>query len=404
MTTKLQQNRARISRVAVAALSWAMAIAPAMLAAPPAAAQTFKLLYAFSGGSDGGGPYGTPLFTGGDVYCTTFYGGGAVQAGTVFEYAPNLSAGFPLYAFAGPPYDGGAPMAGLVTDGFGNFFGTLTQGGFTGHGMAFEFSQGAESPVEVFNGTDGDNPEGSLFIDSQSDLYGTTSQGGANDSGTVFDYSGSGGGFTQLYSFGNHSGDGVGPASSVVPQVLKNGELVVYGTTTEGGAYGWGTVFSFNIKTRLETVLYSFHGLKDGGTPVGGLVLYGSNLFGTASAGGDNNGTAGNGVVFKLNTKTGAHSVVHTFTGADGSEPLATLLSDGKGDFYGTTYIGGAHGYGTVFELNSTGTLTTLYSFTNGTDGAYPYAGLGMDSSGNLYGAAAAGGQYASGTLFEITP
>jgi uncharacterized repeat protein (TIGR03803 family) len=377
-----------------------------MLATPSAAAQTFKLLYAFTGGADGGGPWGTPLLSGGDIYCTTFYGGGPSHAGTVFEYLLSPPAGFPIYAFAGQPNDGAAPMSGLVTDGFGDFFGTTTQGGFGQHGILYEISQGTELVVQIFNGPDGETPEGNLLIDQAGDLYGTTSQGGANDSGTVFAFSGSGGGFIELHSFGNGAGDGVGPASGVVLQLLQsNGDLVLYGTTTEGGAHSWGTVFSVNLKTKAETVLYSFHGGKDGGTPAGGLVLDAKgDLYGTTSAGGSANGTAGNGVVFKLNIRSHRYSLVHTFTGADGSQPLATLLPDGKGNFYGTTYVGGAHGYGTVFQLNSAGALTTLYNFTNGTDGAYPYAGLAMDSSGNFYGTATGGGQYGWGTLFEITP
>jgi uncharacterized repeat protein (TIGR03803 family) len=411
MTTgKLELNRNRKPRVVTALLAWGLAIVPAMIATPSAAAQTFKLLYAFTGGADGGGPWGTPLLTGGDIYCTTFYGGSpsSNQAGTVFElFLFNPPFGYPIYAFAGQPYDGAAPMSGLVTDGFGDFFGTTTQGGFTQHGTIYEISQGTESVVQVLNGSNGATPEGSLLMDPLGDLYGTTSEGGANDSGSVFAFTAFGS-FVSLYSFGNYAGDGVGPASGLVLQVVPNNGvpyIVLYGTTTEGGAHGWGTVFSVNTKTKTETVLYSFHGAKDGGTPVGGLALDGKgNLYGTTSAGGSAHGTAGNGVVFKLNIKSHQYGLAHSFTGADGSQPLAALLPDGKGNFYGTTYAGGAHGYGTVFELNSAGALTTLYSFTNGTDGSYPYAGVTMDSSGNLYGAATGGGQYGWGTIFEIVP
>jgi uncharacterized repeat protein (TIGR03803 family) len=296
-------------------------------------------------------------------------------------------------------------MGGMVTDGFGDFFGTTTQGGFQMRGTIYEISQGVESVATIFNGSDGETPEGSLIIDAIGDLYGTTSQGGANDSGTVFAFNG---GLVSLYSFGNYTGDGVGPASGLALEVVSNNGNpyeVLYGTTTEGGAHGWGTVFSVNVKTKAETVLYSFVGGAKGGTPVAGLTLDGQgNLYGATSAGGSANGTAGNGIVFKLNIKSRRFTVVHTFTGADGSQPMATLLADGKGNYYGTTFAGGAHGYGTVFEINSSDTLTTLYNFTNGTDGSHPYAGLAMDSSGNLYGAATGGGQYGWGTLFEIEP
>jgi|SRR5580658_1317885 uncharacterized repeat protein (TIGR03803 family) len=401
MRDDLQRKPNRRSRFVGAALVWGLSLIPAISATPKASAQTFKTLYAFTGGADGGGPWGTPLLSGGILYQTTFYGGNssANDAGTVFEFLTTTLTGSYLYQFAGQPFDGSSPMGGLITDGFGDFFGTTTQGGFSLRGTIYEISQGSEVVVTNFNGQNGDTPEGSLFIDAVGNLYGTTSNGGTNDSGTVFAFSVDGS-FVQLYNFGDYKGDGIGPASSVL---LHQG--VLYGVTTEGGTYGWGTVFSVNVKTKAEAILYDFRGGPKGGTPVGGLALDGKgNLYGTASAGGSANQNAGNGVIFMLNIKSQQYTVVHTFTGADGSQPLAALVSDGQGNFYGTTNAGGAKGYGTVFELNSAGTLTTLYSFTNGTDGAYPYAGVTLDSSGNIYGAATRGGQYGWGTLFEITP
>jgi len=396
--TDRQSNSRCGSRMLRGAIMWALALAPAVLLAPPAAAQTFKTLYAFTGGLDGGAPWGTPLLSGSILYLTAFSGGSpaANDAGAISWYYVNASAGSYLYDFAGQPNDGSAPMGGLVTDGFGDFFGTTTQGGFSLRGTIYEYSGGYESVLYNFSGRDGDAPEGNLIVDPVGNLYGTTSNGGANDSGTVFAFNGS---LVQLYNFGNGINDGIAPASGLV---LKSGYL--YGVTTEGGQYGWGTIFAVDIKTKLETVLYSFNGKHNGGTPVGGLVLDGKgNLYGTASKGGSTHGNAGDGVIFMLNIKSKQLTLVHALTGADGSDPLAALVSDGKGNFYGTTFTGGVFGYGTVFQLNSaTDTLTTLYNFTNGTDGSYPYAGVTLDSSGNVYGSATRGGQYGWGTLFEI--
>jgi uncharacterized repeat protein (TIGR03803 family) len=128
------------------------------------------------------------------------------------------------------------------------------------------------------------------------------------------------------------------------------------------------------------------------------------NLYGTASTAGSPPGNGGHGVIFKVNIKSHRLTTVYTFTGTDGSDPTASMIADGQGNFYGTTFSGGANGYGTVFKLGSDGTFQTIYSFANGADGAYPYAGLTIDFSGNLYGAATRGGQYGWGTLFEITP
>lgn len=370
-----------------------------LLAAHSLRGQTFSVLHAFTGGSEGGGPYGTPLLSNGTLYATTYSGGSpAAHAGTVYEYVVATKLGAYLYQFAGQPYDGSTPMGGLVTDGVGDFYGTTSGGGFTLHGTMYQISNTTEFVIQSFNGQTGSVPEGKLFMDSQGDLWGTTSTGGINNAGTVFEFSAFGT-FTSVYSFGNIAGDGIAPASSLVSYRGK-----LYGTTTEGGKYGWGAIYSINPFNRDEAIVYSFTGRRDGGTPVGGLVADGAgNLWGTTSTGGGRTG-AGTGTVFKLSVLTSRLSTVHEFTGEDGSEPLATLVSDGAGDFYGTTYGGGPHNYGTVFKISSAGQLNTLYSFTNGTDGSYPYAGVVMDSAGNLYGTAVSGGQFGWGTLFEIVP
>ena len=381
--------------------AWGLAIGLTMLAAPSASAATFKLLYAFTGGADGGHPWATPLLTGGDLYVPAFYGGGTAtgQSGTVLEYYLAPPEGFPFYTFAGAPNDGAAPMGGMVTDGYGDFFGTTTEGGFSLKGTLYEISGGYEFVLNNFAGSNGADPEGALLMDPLGNIYGTTSEGGVNGSGTMFAYT-AGGTFVNVHNFGSLPSDGVAPASG-----LALYEAVAYGTTTEGGRHGWGVIYSVNLHTRAETVLYVFRGLTGGGTPVGGLLSDGKgNLYGTTSVGGSGTGTAGDGVVFEFNIASATYTVLHTFTGPDGSDPVATLIQDAEGNLYGTTYAGGAHGYGTVFELTPAGTFTTLYSFTNGTDGSYPYAGLTIDSSGNLYGAATSGGQYGWGTLFEITP
>jgi uncharacterized repeat protein (TIGR03803 family) len=142
----------------------------------------------------------------------------------------------------------------------------------------------------------------------------------------------------------------------------------LYGTTSGGGASGAGVVFKLN-KTG-ETVLHSFTGGADGGTPYAGLTRDSAgNLYGTTSGG----GASGAGVVFKLDT-TGTETVLHNFTGGDGAKPSAGLIRDSAGNFYGTTVFGGASNWGVVFKLDTTGTETVLHSFTGGADGGYPLA------------------------------
>ena len=111
-------------------------------------------------------------------------------------------------------------------------------------------------------------------------------------------------------------------------------------------------------------------------------------------------------MVFKLNIATAQLTVLHTFNGSDGTSPAAGLVQDSSGNMYGTTSYGGTAGYGTVFKLDSLGNFTSIYSFTGGADGAKPFAGLIVDSNGNLWGAASSGGSAPApggyGTLFFI--
>ena len=167
--------------------------------------------------------------------------------------------------------------------------------------------------------------------------------------------------------------------------------------------------------TGTETVLYSFAGGADGGSPCAGLIQDSlGNLYGTTNWGGIAAGTAGFGVVFKLDT-TGTETALYTFTGgADGGNPVAGLVQDSGGNLYGTAQAGGTasgfSGNGVVFKLSSTGTETVLHTFTGGTDGLQPAAGLFRDSAGNLYGTTVAGGvpnsecAFGCGVVFKIAP
>jgi len=183
-----------------------------------------------------------------------------------------------------------------------------------------------------------------------------------------------------LHSFTNIP-DGTYPLASLVIDAQGN----LYGTTPEGGAFGAGTLFRVDT-TGEETVLYSFTGGADGGYPYASLVLDAQGkLYGTTSEG----GAFGAGTVFTVDT-TGEETVLYSFTGgADGGYPnFSPVIFDSVGNLYGTTALGGA-AYGVVFELSPVGgawTETVLYRFTGGTDGEYPSGGLVMDSAGNLDG------------------
>jgi uncharacterized repeat protein (TIGR03803 family) len=258
------------------------------------------------------------------------------------------------------------------------------------------------SVVQSFNGTSGGgNPVNGLTLSKTGMLFGTTSTGGASGLGVVFKLTGKGA-ESVLHSFAGGA-DGATPNGSVVEDT--DGSL--YGTTTAGGASGFGTVF--RVKGTKESVLYSFADGNDGAVPEAGLVIDAAgNFYGTTNQG----GPAGNGTVFKLappTKKNGAwtETVLYSFgTGTDGANPVGGVHLDKAGNLYGTTSVGGAYGFGTVFELVAASGWkeNVLHDFQNTSDGTNPYAGLISDKKGNLYGAATDGGVNGGGTIFELSP
>ncbi len=247
-------------------------------------------------------------------------------------------------------------------------------------------------------GDDGGNPAASLIRDQSGNLYGTTENGGAFGYGTVFKLDTSGK-EAVLHTFAG--GEGMWPTAALVQDNAGN----LYGTTLDGGTpeggscvHGCGTVFKIDADGKFS-VLYAFSGGADGGSPASSLILDSEgNLYGTTLAGGNSHGywcyfLPGCGVVFQLNAH-GKETVLYAFTGGvDGGQPSSGLVRDPAGNFYGTTHFGGTSGYyGTVFRVDSAGVETVLYNFTDGTDGAGPQGTLVRDATGNLYGETNNGG------------
>jgi len=312
---------------------------------------------------------------------------------------------------------GADPAAGLLQASDGNFYGTTYAGAKNKSGTVFKITaNGTLTTLYTFcsqaSCADGERPQGRLVEAGNGDLYGTTYAGGAHNQGTVFKITLSGT-VTTLYSFCPHGGgcaDGRAPEAGLIQ--ATDGDL--YGTTYLGGANGGGTVFKITPQGRLTTV-YNFCSLArcaDGSEPVAGLIQVTSGEFyGTTYLG----GAQGNGSIFKI-TPSGTLKTLYSFCSlpncADGDLPDAGLVEATNGDLYGTTSNGGANdnGFnhpGTVFKITPSGTFATLYSFcalANCADGQGPYALLVQASNGNLYGTTQQGGNAFSGTIFEITP
>jgi uncharacterized repeat protein (TIGR03803 family) len=149
-------------------------------------------------------------------------------------------------------------------------------------------------------------------------------------------------------------------------------------------------------------VLVSFNG-TDGSFPFAGLVLGSDgNFYGTTY----NGGASAFGTAFKM-TPAGVLTTLVSFNNTNGSNPVGGLVQGTNGNFYGTTLFGGTKGWGTVFSMTPAGVLTTLVSF-NGTNGRNPYTGLAQGSDGNFYGTTyfspGNGGFNGPGTVFSMTP
>jgi uncharacterized repeat protein (TIGR03803 family) len=216
-----------------------------------------------------------------------------------------------------------------------------------------------------------------------------------------------------LYAFNGN--DGADPNGGLISDA--NGNL--YGTTYAGGTSGAGVIFEVVSPADGGWKLRVLHNFSDnapdGGTPTAGLILdRHGNFYGTTFKG----GAAGLGTVFELSCSSIGHwteHVLYSFQGnSGGANPYAGLVMDSLGNIYGTTLGGGnsgqdceSSGCGTVFQLAPTSTgwqETILYKFTdNGVDGINPTSGLILDQAGNLYGDTASGGSSGAGTVFELT-
>jgi uncharacterized repeat protein (TIGR03803 family) len=334
----------------------------------------------------------------GNLYGTT-YSGGTSGAGVVYKLDPTRHETV-LYTFTGGA-DGGNPYGGVILDSAGNIYGTTVYGGIAqgsaGYGVVFKLDPaGQETVLYTFTGgADGANSYAGLAFDSAGNLYGTTEFGGSGQGyagyGVVFKLNATGQ-ETVLYTFTNGA-DAGNPYSGVIFDSAGN----LYGTSSGYYTTGWGAVYKLTTAGQM-TVLYSFTGGTDGGIPYSGVIRDSAgNLYGTTAFGGASNA----GLVYKVDT-SGRETVLYTFAGgADGGYSQAGVVRDSAGNLYGTTTNGGTD-YGVAYKLNPSGQETVLYTFTGGADGGYPYAGLISAPGGKLFGTTYSGGKDGYGAVFEL--
>jgi uncharacterized repeat protein (TIGR03803 family) len=355
-------------------------------------ASTFTTLAPIEGSGDGGAPLAAMIDVGGTLYGTA-PNSGAGGCGVVYTFNPTTDTESVLYAFQGGS-DGCAPEGSLINVG-GMLYGTTNTGGAGSAGTVFQIdpTTGKESVLYAFTGgSDGANPVASL-IDLKGKLYGTTTIGGQTNQGTVFSVDLKTHTETVLYSFVGQ-GDGATPTSP-----LTDVKGMLYGTTSAGGASGAGagSLFSIDPTTGTLTVVYAFTNRGDGGYPHGGVVEVAGSLYGAALTGGE----FGDGGVFKVDPKTGTEKTIYSFAPGAGFGAETPLLYE-NGLLYGTTVSGGSDYFGTLFSVDiKTGTGTMLHNFGASGDGSNP-SGAPIDVGGTLYGVTQTGGTGQSGTIYSL--
>jgi uncharacterized repeat protein (TIGR03803 family) len=371
-----------------AALAIATVLVLAGLATEPAWAQTYTVLYSFTGGDNAIPNWGVIADAAGNLYGTADPFPDYAATGVVFklDQAGNETI---LSDVSGGPY------SSVIRDKAGNLYGTAVTGGSFGWGDVFKLNPAGKLTV-LYNftgGADGGWASSGLTLDAAGNLYGTTQLGGAYSGyggyGVVFMVDAAGN-ETVLHTF--NSTDGADPTGGMIRDEAGN----LYGTTLLGGAYGYGAVFKLDTSGN-ETVLYSFTGGADGSEPSTNVIRDAAgNLYGNTAYGG-----AGFGVVFEV-TPTGVEHVLYTFAGgADGATPSRALVRDATGNLYGTAFGGGSQGQGVVFMVTPSGREKILHTFT-GTDGASPLTKL-LPYKNALYGTTSAGGAFGYGVVFKLT-
>ncbi|HWY98317.1 MAG TPA: choice-of-anchor tandem repeat GloVer-containing protein [Bacteroidia bacterium] len=323
-------------------------------------------------------------------------GGGGKALGNIFKYRPGMVADSDVYDFAG--WYGANPYGSLFKASDGLFYGTAQQGGpgTNNNGLYFNYdpTSGAYNVLYNFDSLHGRFPTGSLMQASNGLLYGMTYNGGNKNFGVIFSYDIATGKDSVVYYF--DSIHGRWPNGTLI----QAKDSLLYGMCNGGGPVDGGVVFSLNTKTGQEKVLVNLIG-SNGNWPIGDLVQAPNGLlYGMTNAGGASN----DGVLFYYNPKTGKDSVKVVFNGVNGGWPYGSLIVASNGLFYGVTQIGGTKKLGAVFSYNTaTNKYTVEASFDSAKHGAYlPIGSLVQAPDGLLYGMTNSGGVGDNGSIFQF--
>jgi uncharacterized repeat protein (TIGR03803 family) len=325
---------------------------------------------------------------------------GGLGSGVLYEFDPSTSTYAKKFDFDitnTSANKGRQPMGGMIQGSNGKLYGTTADGGSAYEGVLFEYDITTNMylmKVEFSAKPTGNGPLGSLMQASNSKLYGLTGQGGANDAGVLFEYNPTSSLFTKKHDFTETAGY---PSGSLVQ--AGNGKL--YGLTESGGPNGFGMLFEFDPVTDVYSKKLDLTG-ANGINPLGSLILAtNGKLYGMTVYGGAND----KGVIFEYDATTNIYTKKIEFSSVSGGyQPEGDLMQATNGKLFGMTRFGGTNDLGVIFEYDiATNTITKKVDFT-GANGESPTGNLVQALNGKLYGMTERGGANTIGVLFEYDP
>jgi uncharacterized repeat protein (TIGR03803 family) len=315
----------------------------------------------------------------------TCYGGGTTGMGTIFQANLDGSNVHAIYSF--PNLIGQAPWGKTAQAANGKIYGVTYLGGCADSCTLYEYDPVTGVGYDVYDfwctPPSGEPAQGGLIVSADGNLYGLV------QNGIIYQFNPN----THVYTVLHQAS-----ATSYTGGLMQAADGKLYGTSTNGGTYGYGTVFSYDLTSHVYSVIYSFDGTHGRAPYYLNLIQAANgNIYGTTYMGGANNA----GVLFSYDVSSTTNPVLYNFNGTNGSSPYGGVIQASNGKLYGMTNIGGTSNYGVIFSYDiSENQYSVLYNF-NGTDGANPMRSLTQAGNGKLFGTTNSGGLYSKGVAFS---
>jgi len=373
----------------------------------------YTILVNLSDTATGMYPYGSVMqASDGMLYGMITTGGASTYVpngcGVLFQYNSAASTYTEKVVFSGTS-TGCYPYGSLIQASDGMFYGMTQNGGTSmncipGCGALFQYNPITSiytKKLDFTDTTNGGTPWGSLMQASDGMLYGMAYEGGVHGDGVLFQYNPTTSIYTKKLDF-----DSTTTGSFPYGTLIQASDGMLYGLASNGGVYGFGTLFQYNPVTSVCTKKLDFDTATTGGFPTGSLMQASDGmLYGMTSLGGASNTcTYGCGVLFQYNPTTGVYTKKLDFANDSihGTNPHGSLIQASNGMLYGMTYYGGVNNYGVIFQYNpNTSLYTKQFDFAD-TLGVWPWGDLKQASDGMLYGMASYGGGIGWGVLFKF--